>query len=160
MSRLAEQSARLDAGSYPVRFAYRCLFSDMDVNRHLNNGTVGRLFEEGRAQLTHRAFAAAPGTGAPGTAGLSFLLATITMEFLSEARYPGSVEVASAVTRVGGSSYTLGQAAYQDDACVALADCVMVKSAAGRPVPLTSAEREFLGGLAFTGRSRPGDACP
>jgi acyl-CoA thioester hydrolase len=149
--RLAGQSARLDAGSYPVRFAYRTLFSDMDANRHLNNGTFGRLFEEGRAHLTHRVF------DAPG---LSFLLATITIEFLSEARYPGSVEVASAVTRVGGSSYTLAQAAYQDGKCAALADCVMVKSAAGRPVPLTGAEREFLNGLAFSGRSRPEGACP
>jgi acyl-CoA thioester hydrolase len=151
--RLAGESARLDAGHYPMRFAYRTLFSDMDANRHLNNGTFGRLFEEGRAHLTHRAFGAAAG-------GLSFLLATITIEFLSEARYPGSVEVASAVTRVGGSSYTLAQAAYQDGKCAALADCVMVKSAAGRPVPLTGAERELLNGLAFSGRSRPEGACP
>ena len=81
------------------------------------------------------------------------LLATITMEFLREGRYPGSVEVATAVTCVGHSSFGLAQAAFQDGGCVALADCVMVKAARGPevgPVPLTEAERKVLASLAFT----------
>jgi hypothetical protein len=49
----------------------------------------------------------------------------------------------------------LAQAAFQDGACVALADCVMVKASPGLgdlgsgPVPLT--EREQLAALAFRG---------
>ena len=78
-------------------------------------------------------------------------MATITIEFLREGRYPGSVEVASAVLRVGGSSYVLAQAAFQDGACVALADCVIVKASRDGPVPLTEAERALLAGLAFRG---------
>jgi acyl-CoA thioester hydrolase len=142
--RLAEQADRLDAGNYPVRFAYRMLYGDMDTNRHLNNGAFGRLFEEGRSDLTHRVV----GMSAKG---LILLLATITMEFLREGRYPGSVEVASAVLRVGGSSYVLAQAAFQDQACIALAECVMVKATRDGPVPLTEAERDRLAGLAFGG---------
>ena len=149
MSRLAGQPARLDSGHYPVRFAYRTLFSDMDANRHLNNGTIGRLFEEGRANLSHRVFGGAVTSGAVN--GLTMLLATITVEFLSQARYPGSIEVGTAVTRVGASSFAMGQAAFQDGECVALADCVMVKAAEGRPVRLTGAERELLARLAFAG---------
>jgi acyl-CoA thioester hydrolase len=143
--RLAGQAGRLDAESYPVRFAYRTLYSDMDPNRHLNNGAFGRLFEEGRADLHHRVM------DLPAADGLILLLATITIEFLREGRYPGSVEVASAVLRVGGSSYVLAQAAFQDRACVALADCVMVKASIHGPVPLTGTERELLAGLAFRG---------
>ena len=143
--RLAGQAGRLDAESYPVRFAYRTLYSDMDPNRHLNNGAFGRLFEEGRADLHHRVM------DLPAADGLILLLATITIEFLREGRYPGSVEVASAVLRVGGSSYVLDQAAFQDRACVALADCVMVKASIHGPVPLTGTERELLAGLAFRG---------
>ena len=150
MSRLSEQAARLDVGAYPVRFAYRTPFSDIDANRHLNNVTYGRLFEEGRLELHRRVF------GLPGTPGLTMMLANITIEFLAEARYPGSVEVASAVTGIGGSSFTLGQATYQDEKCVALADCVMVKAVAGRPVPLTETERESLAGLAFAGAESGG----
>ena len=150
MSRLAEQPARLDAGHYPARFSYRSVYSDMDTNRHLNNGTFGRLFEEGRVGLNHRVFG---GLAASGTAGGStLLLATITMEFLREGRYPGSMEIATAVTRAGQSSFGLAQAAFQDGACVALADCVMVKAARDPgvgPVPLTEAEREALARLAF-----------
>ena len=147
--RLAEQADRLDAGNYPVRFAYRTLYSDMDPNRHLNNGAFGRLFEEGRADLHHRVIGMSAAAAAAN--GLTLLLATITIEFLREGRYPGSVEVASAVLRVGGSSYVLAQAAFQDQACVALADCVMVKACRGGPVPLTETEREMLTGLAFRG---------
>jgi acyl-CoA thioester hydrolase len=150
MTRLSEQAARLDVDSYPVRFTYRTLFSDMDTNRHLNNVAFGRLLEEGRVELHRLVF------GLPGTPGLTFMLATITIEFIAEARYPGSVEVASAVARVGGSSFTLDQAVYQDGACVALADCVMVKAVAGRPVPLTESERERLGGLMFAGAESGG----
>jgi len=151
VTRLAEQSARLHAGHYPARFSYRSVYSDMDANRHLNNGTFGRLFEEGRADLYHRIFG---GLATPGTAGRpTLLLATITMEFLREGRYPGSMEIATAVTRAGQSSFGLAQAAFQDGACVALADCVIVKAARDPgvgPVPLTEAEREALAKLAFT----------
>ena len=143
--RLAGQAGRLDAGNYPVRFAYRTLYGDLDPNGHLNNGAFGRLFEEGRADLHHRVM------DIPAANGLNRLLATITIEFLREGRYPGSVEVASAVLRVGGSSYVLAQAAFQDGACVALADCVIVKASRDGPVPLTEAERALLAGLAFRG---------
>jgi len=143
--RLAGQAGRLDPGNYPVRFAYRTLYGDLDPNGHLNNGAFGRLFEEGRADLHHRVM------DIPAADGLILLLATITIEFLREGRYPGSVEVASAVLRVGGSSYVLAQAAFQDGACVALADCVIVKASRDGPVPLTETERELLAGLAFRG---------
>ena len=104
--RLAEQADRLDVGNYPVRFGYRTLYSDMDPNRHLNNGAFGRLFEEGRADLHHRVIGMSAASAAAN--GLTLLLATITIEFLREGRYPGSVEVASAVLRVGASSYRAG----------------------------------------------------
>ncbi len=145
--RLAEQADRLDAGNYPVRFGYRTLYSDMDPNRHLNNGAFGRLFEEGRADLHYRVI----GMPAASANGLILLLATITIEFLREGRYPGSVEVASAVLRVGVSSYVLAQATFQDGVCVALAECVMVKASRDGPVPLTEIEREQLAALAFRG---------
>jgi acyl-CoA thioester hydrolase len=157
VSRLTEQAARLDVCHYPARFGYRTVYGDMDANCHLNNGTFGRLFEEGRSDLHHRVFSAPAASDAATRPTL--LLATITMEFLRQGRYPGSVEVATAVTRIGHSSFGLAQAAFQDGGCVALADCVMVKASRGPgigPVPLTEAEREALAKLAFTAGQRPG----
>ena len=150
MSRLAEQGGRLDADRYPLRFGYRSLFSDMDANRHLNNGTLGRLFEEGHAGLSHRVFGAPTSSAAAN--GLTMMLATITIDFLREGRYHGSVEVATAVTRVGRSSFTLAQGAFQDGSCVALADCVMVKATQGQPVSLSKTERDLLARLGLTGQ--------
>jgi acyl-CoA thioesterase FadM len=57
---------------------------------------------------------------------------------------------------MGGSSFTLGQAVYKDETCVALADCVMVKAVSGWPVPLTESERERLAGLMFAGAEAGG----
>jgi len=157
VSRLAGQSARLDPSHYPTRFGYRTMYSDMDANRHLNNGTFGRLFQEGRVDLHQRVFG---GSAAPGTSGSpTLLLATITMEFLHEGRYPGSMEVATAVTRVGHSSFGLAQAVFQDGMCVALAECVMVKAArspGGGSVALTENERDALARLLFTADHQPG----
>lgn len=153
MSRLADQADRLDAGNYPVRFVYRTLFSDMDLNRHLNNGAFGRLFEEGRAHLHHRVVGRSVGWADNGQI---LLLATITMEFLREGRYPGSVEVASAVLRTGGSSFVLAQAAFQDQQCIALAECVMVKASRAGPLQLTETERGRMAGLAFRGEAPVG----
>jgi acyl-CoA thioester hydrolase len=147
-SRLAGQAARLHASNYPLRFAYRSLFGDMDANRHLNNGAIGRVFEEGRADLNRRVFG--PTTAEP-TNEVSLLLATITVDFLAQSRYPGAVEVATAVTQIGGTSYVLAQAAFQNSACIALASSVMVTAADGRPVPLAEAERDALAELMLAG---------
>lgn len=148
--RLAEQADRLDAGNYPSRFTYRTLYSDMDTNRHLNNGAFGRLFEEGRSDLHHRII---DRSVTSEEANGRILLAAITIEFLREGRYPGSVEVGSAVLGVGGSSYVLAQAAFQDGACVALAECVVVKASRDGPVPLTETDRSLLAGVAFRGET-------
>ena len=75
---------------------------------------------------------------------------------VSTGRLYAGPQVATGVARVGGSSFTLDQAAYQDETCVALAVCVMVKAVAGRPVPLTETERERLAGLMFAGAESGG----
>jgi hypothetical protein len=64
----------------------------------------------------------------------------------------------SARLHAGQSSFGLAQAAFQDGACVALADCVMVKAARDAgvgPIQLTETEREALAKLAFTADHRP-----
>jgi hypothetical protein len=56
VSRLSEQAARLDVDSYPVRFVYRTLFSDMV------KATAGRpvpLSEDERERLGGLTFAGA-----------------------------------------------------------------------------------------------------
>src|ERR1700750_1087290 len=113
-----EDTARRAPASYPARITVRSLFSDMDVFRHINNSALSRYFEEGRADLNIIAFGAASIT-AP-VDGEQILFATATIDFLAPARYPGSLEIGTGVLRIGKSSYTVAQAAFQGGNCVAL----------------------------------------
>ncbi len=139
---LKDDSRRLDIASYPLRFDTRVLYADMDAFRHVNNGATGRYLEEGRADLNMRVFGNACMIDPPE--GMQLLFATVTVDYLLQAYYPGQVTIASGLTSLGRSSYVIAQAAFQNGACFALAEAVMVKAIDGRPAALTDAEREGL----------------
>lgn len=139
---LKDDRPRLIRDRYPLRFATRILYSDMDAFRHLNNGATGRYLEEGRADLNMMVFGESCMIDPPG--GLQLLFATVTIDFIKQAHYPGMVEIATGLTRIGGSSYVISQAAFQHDACFALGEAVMVKAIDGRPAALTEEEKSRM----------------
>jgi acyl-CoA thioester hydrolase len=124
---------------YPLHFTTRILYADMDAFRHLNNGATGRYFEEGRADLNMSVFGKESMIDPPG--GLQLLFATVTIDFIKQAHYPGTVEIATGLTRIGSSSYIIAQAAFQHDVCFALSEAVMVKAVDGRPAALVQEEK-------------------
>lgn len=139
---LKDDPRRLDIASYPLRIDTRVLYADMDAFRHVNNGATGRYLEEGRADLNMRVFGTECMIDPPE--GMQLLFATVTVDYLLQAYYPGQVTIASGLTSLGRSSYVIAQAAFQNGACFALAEAVMVKAIDGRPAPLTDAERAGL----------------
>tara|TARA_B100000315_G_scaffold76052_1_gene69607 strand:+ start:677 stop:907 length:231 start_codon:yes stop_codon:yes gene_type:complete len=60
--------------------------------------------------------------------------------------YPGEVEIGTVVTRIGNSSFNLGQGVFREDKCVATADVVSVylSSATGKSQNLPDPLREVL----------------
>lgn len=114
----------------------------MDAFRHLNNGATSRYFEEGRAELNMRLFGVESMIDPPD--GLQILFANAEIDYIAQAHYPGSVELASAVGRVGSSSWTVVQAAFQDGVCFALGQAIMVKARHGRSEALTPPERALF----------------
>src|ERR1700730_1333702 len=98
--RLKDQPARQDAHNYPLRYTQRALFSDVDGLRHLNNGAIGRLFEEGRAQANLIMFHEINGL----RPGANKVLVRLLIEFLVEGHYPGEIEVCSGISSIGTSS--------------------------------------------------------
>ncbi len=142
---LKDDPARLEPASYARRFTTRILYSDMDAFRHLNNGATGRYFEEGRADINMGVFGV--GHLVDPTDGLQLLFASVTIDYLRQAHYPGVAEIASGVTRVGTSSWVIAQAAFQGGHCFALGEAVMVKARDGRSEPLSDAERQALEAL-------------
>jgi acyl-CoA thioester hydrolase len=139
--------ARLTKQNYPLCFEHRTLYADMDAFRHLNNGAIGRFFEEGRADLNIQIFGPNVMTDPPD--GLQLLFASVHIDFLKQAHYPGFVEIATAVNRIGNSSWGVVQAGFQEGMCFAITEAAMVKAVHGRPVALNEREREVMQGLLF-----------
>ena len=130
---------RQDRAAYPFHIAMRALYSDMDAFRHLNNGAIGRYLEEGRSAFNSEMFGVSSLTSP--AEGEAILLAKVTTEFLREGRYPGQIEVGVGLAHIGGSSFILAQAGFQNGDCFVLSESVMVKSSQGRPLPLADEER-------------------
>jgi acyl-CoA thioester hydrolase len=143
--RLKDEQARQLAPTYPLHYTQRVLFSDVDALRHLNNGAIARYFEEGRAQANLMIFPASSEL-TPRTPEMNVLV-RLVVEFLKEGRYPGEVEICSGISSIATSSIVHAHGAFQDGACLAVAEAIMVKSVDERPVPLSDQERSAVGQL-------------
>lgn len=121
-------------------------YADLDPNSHVNNGSINQLFEDGRVQF--RTARMAP-LGAEVLAG--FALVRFSAVYRAPLHYPGAVEIGTVVTRIGGSSYDLGQGIFQGDQCFATAEVTTVHIVGGRSAPLPDAVRTILEGALAAG---------
>jgi acyl-CoA thioester hydrolase len=126
------------------RYAHRrvldTMFSDMDIQRHVNNVAILRFLEEGRSSLQQTMV-----EHCRGELG-SLVLARFEVFYLREVNYPGQVEVAAGTGRIGESSYETVGALFQDGQCAALSWATDSRRTADRSAkqPLTDAERAAL----------------
>lgn len=128
--------------SFPIWTTVSVRYGDLDPNNHVNNGAINQYFEDGRVGFRLQRLSKVAGDTLSG-----FAVVKYTANYLAPAHYPGEVEIGTVVTRIGGSSYGLGQAIFQDGKCVATAEIVTVQfdPATSRSVPLSDAFRELLG---------------
>ena len=117
-------------------------FSDIDVLGHVNNLAIGRYYEAARARFQMVLFTD-NGFYKPDYP-LKTVLATCTYQYLGECHFPHSVTVASAIERIGNSSYTVLQALFQNHQCIGLCDSVMVLTRDKKPYPLPLDSRERM----------------
>lgn len=129
---------RLDPASYPRHKIVPIRFSDIDMFKHLNNVASGQFYEEGRYELLADARA-----HLDKNARGALVIANVNMSFLRSARYPGLIDVATGVVRVGGQSLVIGQALFVDGACIGIADSVVVSADASGSAPLPEAVASF-----------------
>jgi acyl-CoA thioester hydrolase len=107
----------LDA--YPMRLTERLRYADTDRQGHINNAVYATLCESGRtAFLFNPDDPACP----PGT---NFVIVKLSIEFRRELTWPGEVEVATGVQRIGTKSFTLEQTIFSGGEPVAAAENVM-----------------------------------
>jgi len=122
----------------------RLRWGEMDAMRHLNNVSYFRYFEQARISWFE-----ALGFDAAGDVAGGPVLGSIHCRFIKPALYPCDVRVALWPTRIGNSSFTMGQQMCRDGGdgeVYAAGDATMVwiDIATGRPRPLPASMRARL----------------
>ena len=117
---------------YPHRVTDIIRFADLDPQGHVNNAVFATYFESGRVAMFRT-----PDLGI-GVPDATFVLVRQEIDFLNELRWPGNVEIGTALAELGRSSFTVTQAIFHGETCAAAgrATIVMLDMATRRPRPL------------------------
>jgi acyl-CoA thioester hydrolase len=129
---------------FPHKESDKLRYGDMDALGHINNAVYTTFLETGRAALLSH-----PGINAWGNEHFTFVIARLEVDYRREVRWPGIVQIGTAVKSVGNSSMVLQQALFHEGVCVVTAQSVMVQVdvAAHRPAPIGEATRAVLQGF-------------
>ena len=117
-------------------FAYwshdKVRFADVDRYGHINNVAFAVYCESGRVDYLESIL-----PGSTDGRGSGWVIVKLVLEFLSQATFPGHVDVGSRIERIGRSSMTLKQGLFKDAVCFARAESVLVwlDLDAGRSAP-------------------------
>lgn len=130
--------ALLDPARYPFKCMIETRYRDVDSNRHLNNGVIASLLEEGRVRF-HRASQFSSIASDPG---LSAMVANVTIDYLREGSWPEPLAMHVGIKRIGSSSYELCQLVMQQGQAATFANATMVCIKSGAPWPIPADHRE------------------
>jgi acyl-CoA thioester hydrolase len=127
----------------PAEYLAQVRWSDPDQLGHVNHARYLSYFEDARMLL----LAGAP-TGVPGTAGdRGCIAARVAVDYAAPVEFrPGlELRVATSVSAIGTSSWTLVQRMYDGETAVAHCECVLVaySYADSKPRPLDDDERAY-----------------
>jgi acyl-CoA thioester hydrolase len=107
--------------AYPARSTDKLRYCDTDRQGHVNNTVFSAFLETGRVEIL------SPEGGELADPGAAFVIARLELDFLGEVRWPGTVEIGTAVQDTGRSSVTLEQMVCQNGQPVARAKTVIVQ---------------------------------
>ena len=148
---------------FPHRTRDIIRYGDLDGNSHVNNAVFSTFFESARVTLFRD-----PKRGLMPE-GWIWTLAHISIDYLAEMQWPGSVETGIGLIELGRSSAIFQQAIFFEGNCVAIARAVnvLINSTTRRPAPIPDEVRknyqrwrmangEFVRQTSAAGRARPG----
>jgi acyl-CoA thioester hydrolase len=118
---------------FPHRVTDIIRYADLDPQGHVNNAVFATYFETGRVAMFRN-----PDLGI-GMPGGTFILVRAEIDFMHELRWPGMVEIGTALAEFGRTSFKVAQVIFNDDACAASGrfTMVLVDQTTRRPRPLT-----------------------
>ena len=132
---------RLDAAFYPLKVSILARYADVDPLWHINNVAMAQYYEEARVSA---AMSMMGGERIPTPTGGRILIVHQSIDYLSEASYPGALEIGIGVLQIGNSSWRFGMAMFQDGACVSVSEAVLVYAESRGPAPLPEDYRRRL----------------
>jgi acyl-CoA thioester hydrolase len=136
------ESWRRNAASYPLSVTANTRFQDLDLNGHLNNVAFAALFENARVRVNRDA---RPWDERPGSERT--MVAAVTINYLAEGSFPDDVMITSGIGSIGTSSWTILQAMFQNDHCIATCETVVVCRTDNQAKPLRAEIRDYLEGV-------------
>ncbi len=130
----------------PDRSAYRhwcqerCRYGDTDRQGHVNNAVFATFCETGRVMFLRA------GQNSIIPEGHEFVVVRQTINFHRELQWGDLVEIGTAVSQLGNTSFTTVQGLFRGDDCVATAESVLVLMNAQRrkATPLSEELRRKL----------------
>lgn len=120
---------------FPHHTTENIRFCDTDAVGHVNNVSFGAYLETGRVGLIydHKIRVNFEENG------LQLVLAQLNQGFVNELNWPGNVDIATGISRIGNSSITMLQALFKDGTCACTAEAVLVlmdlKTRKSTPLP-------------------------
>lgn len=125
---------------YPFKTYDKIRYRDTDRQDHVNNAVFSTFLETGRVEFLYNP--EKPLTNP----GCSFVIANINLDLLSQIKWPGKVDIGTAVTKIGNSSIHLFQALFQDGKIAAAAKTVIVQidEESENPKPLSEETKKLL----------------
>ena len=132
---------------YPHRVADIIRFADLDPQGHVNNAVFSTYFETGRVAMFRN-----PDLGI-GVPDGTYVLVRAEIDFMRELRWPGNVEVGTALAEFGRTSFKVAQVIFNDGACAAAGrfTMVLVDKTTRKSRPLTEEVMAKLGQWKFRG---------
>lgn len=106
---------------FPLISTDKLRYGDTDRQGHVNNAVFMTFLETGRVEVLHRPSSPIYDDNA------EFVLVNVNLNLQGEIRWPGEVQIGTAVSKIGNSSITFYQQVFQNEICVASAESVVVQ---------------------------------
>ena len=144
-------SPELELDQFPLKAYEKLRYADTDRLGHVNNAVFSTMLETGRVEFLFDQ------SKPILSANCVFVIASLTLNFISEINFPGRVDIGTRVIAIGRSSVTLDQALFQDGRCAATAKTVIVQmnEATRRSQPFSDAAIVHLTSLMATTSANP-----
>jgi acyl-CoA thioester hydrolase len=128
----------LSLEDFPLIASDKIRYADTDRQGHVNNAVFATFLETGRVELLYNKDYDLLDEGA------SFVIASLSLNFLDEIVWPGTVDIGTGILKIGNSSIKMHQRLYQNENHVATAETIIVQTRNSKSLILTEKTKALL----------------